>query len=58
MKTRTGDNVVGLYRKTFDLPGFWRQNSTFALSLKGYILGSKLQGFGGDNEIYLNGQSI
>ncbi|MFH1858594.1 MAG: LamG-like jellyroll fold domain-containing protein [Candidatus Omnitrophota bacterium] len=58
MKTRTGDGVFGFYRNTFDIPEFWRGKSTFALSLKGYILDSKLEAFGGENEVILNEKSI
>jgi hypothetical protein len=60
MKTRTGKDVAGLYRKTFDLPKFWRKNSAFALSLQGFNVhqSESLQGFGGNNEIFLNGVSV
>jgi hypothetical protein len=48
-----------LYRRDFNLPPRWRQQSTLQLAVRGDVQHSKhLHGFSGRNALYLNGQPL
>ncbi len=58
MTTRHDDGVIGLYRRTFDLPEAWRRGNRFDLAVSGRFHDSRLHGFIGPGTIYLNGKEI
>ncbi|MHB9024087.1 MAG: LamG domain-containing protein [Armatimonadota bacterium] len=58
MNVKTAPGTVGVYRRDFDLPKAWENESLFALAVRGQIHNSSLHGFRGKGTIYLNGQKV
>jgi len=58
MNLKTGDDVVGLYRRDFELPADWEKKSTLHLAISSKIWAWPYPGFDGTNTIFLNGQKI
>ncbi|MFZ2654588.1 MAG: LamG-like jellyroll fold domain-containing protein [Victivallales bacterium] len=49
---------VGLYRRYFDLPGFWKEGDIYHLRIDGRIWGTTWHGFQGPGRILVNGAEV
>lgn len=58
MNLKTGEGVVGLYRRDFDLSADWNKNASLNLTISSRIWAWPYLGFEGPSIIFLNGQKI
>ncbi|HEY3415409.1 MAG TPA: LamG-like jellyroll fold domain-containing protein, partial [Armatimonadota bacterium] len=56
---KSGAGIVGLYRRDFTLPAGWEKRTKLELYVDGLVIWkTPIDGFNGQNTIYLNGQQV